>query len=210
MPKKVIQITQSKSKPSKRQVSAMIKKQLNKNLETKFNVHFVGTGANMTSAGTITALFTPVQGIADTNRIGDTVRLSSYAMNLAVHAQTSNTAPQTCRVILFQWDDVSLPTTGDVLEAGLGSTNSTMVYKHDNLESGRLRILEDKLVTISGSNDRKTVAFRFHGSKKLARKVQFTAGSTTGTNKIYIFYMSDQVSGYPLLYYDSVVNFKDA
>lgn len=199
-----------KQQVSKRQVSSMIKKQLNNAIELKRQIHYVAAGVSVTAASSMIDIFNPTTGLTDSSRVGDSVRLASYAMNFVLSADVANTAAQACRIIIFQWNDDTTPAQSDILESTLGSGNVTMVYKHDNLLNGKLHVLEDRLVTLSGTNDMKCKALRFTGSKALRKNVQFINGGTGGTNKVWLYYQSDQIANYPQLVYDTLINFRDA
>jgi hypothetical protein len=105
----------------------------------------------------------------------------------------------TFRVIIFQWHPNTVPISSSVLINGpTGIIDVYSHYSHDNRQE--YKILWDKLYHVVGNGISSTNPYapnmlhtwKLHISlKKATKQLQYTGGTTVGTNHIYILQISD-------------------
>jgi len=93
------------------------------------------------------------------------------------------------RVAVFRWLDDTTPTVSDIFR---GTTSAwylpLSIYNHD--QRGKFNILYDKTHVVS-NNGNELVSI--NKTLKLAKKqFRYTNGTTTGTNKLYVFVGADR------------------
>lgn len=160
--------------------------------------------------GTVYDLSAVPQGDTDLTRDGDQLYMGSMSfMYQWYQADDANT----CRTIIFQWFPATTPTAGDIITSGLGGSAPNYLYETD--KAWQYKILYDKTVTINRlvSTSPATAAYtrvikrRIRPSRK---KIQFTGGTTTGTNKIYLLVITDSgVTTHPHIEFISRLNYCD-
>lgn len=172
------------SKSTKKFVNFKIKTAIRKNIETKY--HDVTISEAVSTVASIGSLTDVSQGQTDTTRIGDklTIRgLSGRASMLG--ADASNLI----RIIIFQWHhtDSVAPVIADILSSS-GDPRSNFVHDTQN----QYTVLYDKLFTLTSAGDKLVRAWIFRPRLKYAKKtINYSAGSTVGSNKIYRLFLSD-------------------
>lgn len=194
---------------TKRQVKRLIKY----DQETKY---FGGilNGVNISSTGTVADFLNIPQNDTDSGRNGDRIRLEKrLEIYIAVNTVPANTNPgNRVRVILFQWKEQTTPTLANILLTGVsGGIDVSSMYSHDYRML--YRIILDKTFTLIGTGSTATSNILtdkaqatyvnrnyYKGMKNIATQVQYQAAGTTGNNKLWVIYLSDQTSNYPVLY----------
>lgn len=192
---------------------AIVKKELSRNLEQKY-IQIKHTLGALTATPVISHLTGTVQGTSDAGeRVGDKITLRSYAVNMYIRqASISTTDPFLVRVILFQWNNTSIPNFTDVISNFGTGDQPCHVYNHDSMEAGILNILDDRVALVSGDNDRKQAYLRFSGTRGFKRSVVYPTSSISGEKGgLFLMYYSNNTFGvFPDMAFDSVVNYTDA
>lgn len=209
MPKLASQKKPSKSlsKPQKKAVSKIVNKKLSERLEKKY--HLAQEGAeNVTDDGTIFGLSTVTQGDSDITRDGDSLYIRST--RIQGYIENAGGAPSHNRLILFQWHDDSTPTPSNLFPVGyLGSIYAPVSpYHHD--QRRKYTVLWDKKVRLDTTSN--TSAFFDSGYKMpKVKKIAYTAGTTIGSNKLWLLAVNDIGSAtYPKITFANRMTFNDA
>lgn len=179
------------SKKQKSQVKEMVKgvQQLK-----YFNV---SAGAQLIDwAGAVFSLSNPTQGNGDTQRNGDTIKCTSLQISYNIR-NPSVVAPgleQVVRVIIFRWLplDSTPPVLGDILNVTGTLVSLYSQYNDDRRE--QFEILYDRSHKVTseqlGASGIGSVVYQHY--IKCNKKIEFNAGTTNGTSKIYMLYVGDQ------------------
>jgi len=178
--------------------------------------------ASITTTYTVTgAPYDIAQGITDSQRVGDSI-LWCGKIDLTIEVVNglgaTADAYNNLRFILFQWHPATTPTAASLLLSGPSSTQDVYSnYNHDNRQM--YKVLLDKVFVTSGGGVSATVPWgagsvkyrRFHVStKKLTKHVQYTAGGSTATNRLYVMFASDSaLATHPTMLYSSKVFYRD-
>lgn len=190
---------------TRKEVAKIANKQIAKQAEKKY--HLATTTGAKDWAGACIDLTGIAQGDTDITRDGDELYLKSIRLkSLIQYADTYNA----CRTIIFQWYDDTTPTPGDVLSPTyVGGQQAPLApYKHDL--ASKFKILFDKTILVD--------TYRPHAildtgyiTGGFKRRVHFTAGGTTGVNKLYLLQISDSgVSTHPTMIAVARLNFTDS
>lgn len=169
-------------------------------------------GSAILAGGTIQGGFsTPIQGVADGQRIGDQIKVSKFIFKCdIIYGDPTNQL----RVILFRWYDdnaVTLPTLAAVLQNGAGFPINSGI-NHDSLKAGKLHIMHDRTYNLTNTGNTMAInrTITITGRKLGRKKIEFNNGVITGTNHVYALFISDSI-GVPnptinwysrLMYYD--------
>lgn len=209
---------------SKRQRTE-VSKIVHRNQELKYVVASLTATAITSTAGVVSTPFDVAQGDTDTTRDGDRLMWAGHIdLSLEVTNGQGSLGDVTnmIRVVLFQWVPISVPTAGDVFLAGpSGVADCFSHYNHDQRQ--QFKILFDRLFKTAGSSyfngtfESPTTAITSTGVKrfkvslaKANKQSQYAGGSTVGTNKIYMFYVSDSSAvTHPTLAYSTKIVFRD-
>lgn len=150
-------------------------------------------------------------GNTDSTRIGDTVSCTSIDFQVDV-AVASSTTVASFRLILFYWnrDDSgpSLPTIANLL---LQPSTTAVVYPIQGYVRDarkQFTIIKNKTWTMDVGGNGLNRIIRIKKSLR-NHQIQFTAGSASGTGKVYLALMSDASTGQPCNIV-SIINFTDA
>lgn len=152
----------------------------------------------------------------DLTRNGDKVTLKQLEFRANLYAGTATTS---ARVILFQWKEFgtsTLPNAGLVLSYATGGGYLNGYYNRDTLRAGTLRILADWRMDINtDAGNVNTTHLLYYKTKKMAKQVNFNAGSTDEVqNGIYMLTCSNVVAGTPAqsptMLWNSILDFTDA
>jgi len=211
---------------------AQVKRIINQDLELKFKLTgtIIGASNILTNIVDMSAI---AQGALDTERVGD--RLSwcgSITFKYDITKNTANLTPmEYIRVILFQWHPESgatagVPVAADVLlnDAITGAITYRSTYNHDRRQM--YKILYDRNITLNGRANSSTGVGQtfttdsttstciqrtaFIPMTKATKKVQFTAATTEGTNKVYLMVIGSEPAGTPALFaYNLKIFFRD-
>lgn len=211
----------------KRPLNDRQKQQVKRLIGGRQELKYFGTvinGQNMVSTGTIASITDIPQNDTDSGRDGDRVKLvKKMELYIAINSIPANTNPgNRCRVIIFQWKEQTTPTMAKILLTGVsGGIDVSSRYSHDNRML--YRIILDRTFTLIGTGSTATsniltskaqATYQSHNywrrMKNIATQVQFEAAGTTGNNKLWVAYLSDQASNYPVLYMGTKLFFTDS
>lgn len=181
----------------------IVKRTIHNMAETKFQVMYAVTST--TWSGAIASMTDIAQGDTDQTRDGDRIELSSLEYRWVC---TPANLTDVVRLIVFQWKGNSTPAVTDVIESTLTASQSAPLSEpsHDNRQL--YNILADDLLCGSSTNNTAVCGY----TRILAfpgRSVQFSAGGTTGTGKIYYLLIGSAAasSQFTMVY---KINYKDA
>lgn len=171
----------SYKKPVKANVQQMVAKSIQSTAELKW---FYRDFAYLASAGgsTVASLTDIAQGITNSTRSGDRLRLKNITFTaLFEEARTVLTAMNYIRIIIFQWYPMTTPAITDVLNSAYYIAPLRMDTR------SQYKVIYDQLKgTLGGTSlmmhqERKSITFSGDTAN-----IQFTPGTTTGTNKVYV------------------------
>lgn len=182
-----------------------VKRMIHSEQEIKYSIGNLDVNT-ITNAGFITgAPWNIAQGDTDQTRDGDTLKwIGKMHVRLGlVCADTTNVV----RIIIFQWhptsDNAPTPDVQDILAIGpSGSPDTLSHYNHD--ERQNFRVIFDKAYSLVGNGTAdtypgttSTVIYRRYkiSLRKARKRVQFTAGTTEGTNKFFFLAITDSAAG---------------
>jgi hypothetical protein len=148
--------------------------------------------ATVLSSGLIIDVTLIPQGIAVTNRIGDTCFLNKFLLNYSVSAENSD-INSSFRLIVFQWHpnlNLLAPVVTDVLQTI--SINSFYDWQYSN----QFTILYDAVHWMAGLATAPTASgnqgyFGEIDIRKARKRVEFAPGSSNGSELLYILVISD-------------------
>jgi len=180
-------------KITKHQVTQMIKSKISTELESKFVVTFLS--GSPTQATSVAFPITEVsQGLGDSNRTGDAITLVDLWFSLTfVVGDVTNFV----RMIIVQWAGpivaaTPLDTPDILLNAGSNANNIIAPYNQDNLDGHNLRIIYDKVISLSQQGPA-SVAISKLVRNRFTKSIQYTAGTNTGYHKMSIHFYSDSI-----------------
>jgi len=189
-------------------VKTYVKREISGSQEVKvFNDPGLSTTADISGsmAGLVTGI---VQGTAEDERIGDTIRVSALKMKGYIAlGDTQNRF----RLIVLQWHPDSAFETPSVSK--ILTTSTTYALGPNSLpnyfQRQKYKILYDKSVVLSA--DRPEAPFTCNVYKKRMRPVQFNVGATTGKNHLYYLIISDSSAAvHPSISFDYQLHYTDA
>lgn len=139
------------------------------------------------------------QGSGDSQRVGDSIKLQSLQLNLNFYANVLAAVATTYRLIIFKWnpnDGSTAPVIGQILNTGGVSDGYEPLYLPNRDFRAQYHILYDKTFNPIGNTNTlgqatSKSAFIRKIRIKLRNKIQFSAGGTTGTGKIYMLITAD-------------------
>lgn len=167
-------------------------------------------GVSNSNVPTIVSLTDIPLGQTDNSRIGNHVHLKSLAGWFHFIA---GDATNTMRCILFKWkenDTYNTPTAAQILANG--PTGAPDVFSSYNRDSpGNFTILKDWYMIGSTGTSSPFLIQKKQLSIKLTGKAQFWSDvGTTGTNKIYLMFISDSSAvTHPSVSYNTEVGYSD-
>jgi len=186
--------------------------------------YIAGNGQDIVvdSTGALTgAPFDVPQGDTDITRDGDRLQWAGKIdFRFSLQHPLGTSPPESIvRLILFQWHPNSTPVISSILLTGpTGASDVWSTHSHDNRQM--FRILFDRTFHLVGNaaaattpNTTLTQIFRrFRVSLKKARKyAQYTGGTLTGTNRIFLIYISDAATLLrPTFTYSTKTFFRDS
>lgn len=156
-----------------------------------------GTQLYFANVPTIHCLTEPPQGLTDSDRVGDRIRLvgvsirwrtvlDPFVVNPAT-AQFVNTVQH--RVLLVQW----FPTSNTIASNDIFDA-SPYYLSHMRWDNRQMfRVLYDKVYSQTQLNDSSGVSFKKYidFTKNKRREIQYQSGSSHGTNKVFLVFMSN-------------------
>lgn len=175
----------------KAQVTKLI---LNKE-QTKYFDNIMGP-TGVSTAGVTSSLFTVPQGVAENQRIGDSVRLLSCSFRIQLAAAD---ATNQFRIVMWSYKQntaLGAPTNLTPLEVGPSSgTLAEPVSQYNWLNRKLYKIHWDKTYStvLNSDNNVIQIADRFNLPPKL-QNVQFISGGSNAVNQLFITYFSDSAA----------------
>lgn len=162
-----------------------VKTQINKNLEYKYRTAYYNPGG-IPNNGTVTSLINISQGLLDTERVGDEIKLRTITFRYLVQiADSSNVL----RIIIFQLKQQN--TFAPSVASVLNGTSPTYLSQYNVDNRSNYQVLYDRTHITDYNAPVRIVTGRVN-MKYCKRKIQFIAGSpTNGTNMIYALAISD-------------------
>jgi len=174
-------------------LKSIVETTVRRNLEVKY--HRTDNSTTIpTGAPTIVALSDVVQGTTDITRIGDSITLQSLEGRYYFSARSNagNTinyvSPSYTRCMIVQW----FPSTSTVVGTDILQTSYVLDFPtHDTRQ--QFRVLYDKMfhVTAGTSDQARMGSFRVSFNKSRSKKIQYVGGGTTGSNKIFALFWSN-------------------
>lgn len=187
---------------------SFVRKEIHKDDETKY-FEFATTGQTVGYTGVTVDCMAIPQGVGDLNRVGDKIRLRGIKFNFII----SNTINSNLRVMLVQCKQntqLVTPAVNQLLvPTTLGTINAPIAQRLHDYQN-LFNVIYDKVYTVCPVTNpmihqRKTINIKY------ARKeVSFYSGGTTGSNKIYLMLVSDQVATFPTIQYQLRFYYDDA
>jgi hypothetical protein len=151
------------------------------------------SGSPLTT-GTVTDVFPPAQSLALNGRTGDVVYLKDIYLLYVCSAANADTF-STMRVILFQWkvnSALAVPNAGNILQSA--ATSGIVSFLDWNF-ADQFTILYDRIHSFAGLATAPTSSTNQNSSikvqKNFQKRVNFTLGATSGSEKIYLLTISD-------------------
>jgi len=193
-----------------RTITKIVKRQINKNLETKYHVTEVSGAVTGTSAN-IFLLPSPGTGTTDQTRESDQIYLRSlyYEYDFIFEDSTN-----LVRFIIFQWmQDSSLnaPVSASILEAAVTSTVRAP-YSMNN--SQNFRILYDRTHTLADNGSNALIMRKGYLKKIPLRKIVYTNTNANAANikkgQLYGLIVSDSALSGPSFSAAFKLNYTDA
>lgn len=167
------------------------------------------------AAGQIFQISDIAQGDTDQTRDGDRLMLKKFFVRGVV--QYSD-ATNLFRLIFFQWKPATTPTIASVLLNGpSGNPDVWSSYTHDLRQ--QVNILWDKTWHLEGNASASTSPltttsqrmFKVTIARRFAKQLQYTGGTTTGTNQIWYLALSDSSAvGHPTMTMSVKFHFTDS
>lgn len=182
-------------------VATIARKQISRTSEWKH--HTLALQICPSDAGVIQDLSAVPQGDTDTSRDGDTIFATSVQIRGLVNVADSHNQ---YRVIIFQWTPSTTPVIADILNLSTGHHTRSM-YETD--KANEYKILYDRVfLMVSSSGD---AVKQFNTKIRLSRrKIQFIAGGTSGTRKVYMLVVSDSAAAtHPCINCVAKLNYRD-
>lgn len=186
----------------KKQVKRIVRFQ-----QEKKNFPFYIINGSASTAGTITKLTIIPQGDSGTTRDGNNVNITRIQFR---YSFAYGDATNVCRIIIFQWknDDTNdFPTVAKLIQDPVNNSwLGSQIFANPDA-----RILYDRLHFVSGNGFAVTGSRAVIKSKKYAKKLKYNAGVNTGSNQLYVLYLSDSsTSTHPTFNMWGVVSYTDS
>lgn len=134
----------------------------------------------------ISGITYPAQGTNRNQRVGDSIRIKK----LQVKGQFYGAVTHLARMIIFIWKPISTPTGSEILDSSYAGTFRAPFSPFNFENRSNFKILLDKTHTISESG-RQQEYFNYDINMNTVTK--FNTGSSTGTNKLYFFWVADGI-----------------
>lgn len=194
------------SKNVRRYVGSTVRRVMSAEQEHKYYLAF--NTVTPSTVGTTYSLSDIPQGTSDVQRVGDKVSLGSLRLNYTLKRNTSSIQDTTSvRIFIFQWadsDSGGAPAAIELYQAPLYPMTTTL--RHDPLRAKTLQVLYDKVITIDADDPSSVNGIVL---KMRKRTLQYDTGGPTGTNKVFMNVICDDVYG-PSMEYFAKLNFTDS
>jgi len=151
--------------------------------DTKWYVKSVSSnfGVSTTTYGDFTDI---PQGSTSVTRVGDRLRLKNLSFHFQIYESAAVYTASVVRLIIFQWHPSSASSPLDTQILAFSSWNSPL--RMDT--RSQYKVLYDKTEYAISTTAKNYHLFSGTINFKDPLDVQFEAGTTTGTNKIYVIY----------------------
>lgn len=173
------------------------------NRESEWKHHTLNHSVSVSTTPNVQDLCSVAQGDGDTYRDGDTLQASSinYRINMSPGDSTNF-----LRLIFVQYFPNTTPAATDILTISVGYETLAM-YNTD--QADQFKILSDRTYTMTdvGYNKARSISGKIQVSKK---KMQYMAGTTNGSNHVYLIALSDSSAvAHPSYGCVTKLNFRD-
>lgn len=195
------------SKNVKRYVNSHISRAISTRQEHKY-LSVSNSSVSMPAASYVTSISDISTGTTDSQRVGDAVRLGTLRINFSI-LKNSSASSTLARVVIFQWADSDQPgaPTGSDIFTNYGTYPAVTTLRHDPLRSKTLRVMADKVYVL---DDTDPLVYQSLVLKPASKKLQYDSGGPSGTNKIFMCLLSDQITYGPAMTYMTKLNFTDS
>jgi len=204
-------------------VKKYVRRAVNSNIETKYKISTVDNlvARPNYNQDTVTNIQWPSQGTTDISRIGDKIRVINIKLWFE-WSQAVNNDITRLRLIIVQGKDTYWTATDAILDVNYNNEESIIhaPYQHDLRST--YNVLWDKVYTINGTEISRAITdpspkyYQVVNFRPKSKVIKFVSGSSTQVvNNIYVMWVSDKgivalSSQGPLIYWNSIVTFKDA
>lgn len=208
MPRKYLRRKPKRQYKKKRSITSVVNKILAKKAETKYFNYVEGITTDYN--GAVRRITNIAQGLADYNRVGDQLTMSSITLRIALTNESD--VYNNCRLIIFRWNDddsTAAPVPGTLL-TDVGYTSAPISpWVFDNMRSGKFKVLYDKLFDVNAELST-AVRFPLKVHLKVKNNIKFVGGSANGIGHIYYLIVSDSsTSTHPIFNVAAQMFFKD-
>lgn len=172
--------------------------------DSEIKYHNTQYDGGIDNAGIIYDLSAVAQGDTDITRDGD--RLMPTTMDLAF-LLNGETHSGVSRLIVFRWFNNDTPTPSLILNTTGTSYSTVSPYYHDYKD--KFNILLDKSLVVS-NNGKEIAQYKKRLYLAKTKQIQYVAGSTTGTNKLFALVIGDGIlAGTPDSYLYTHMRYRD-
>jgi len=166
--------------------------------------------ANVTSAGTVSDLFAPSQGVASNQRVSDSVRIRGMRIRIKAYCLNAN-VQSTIRFVCFLWrvdSTLLVPGVTQVLNVpALAADTVVAAINSNTVSANEIVVLFDVLGGVSNGGPG---VWHFDWVKKFDSNVEFEPAAITGLGKPFILAISDAAVNVPVVSIGGAVYFDDA
>lgn len=186
-----------------------VKKALHTLVETKY-FDTTSTGTSIDYSGTLVNLTLIPQGSTDVTRVADKATLRAVRLNFAFGV---GDAFNEFRIIIFQWypnTTLLSPIVADILAYTGSNLACQSPYVHDY--QNQHAVLLDRRFQLVNGTEAAVMVRKYKLPMKYCRKtINFTAGTTGGSNHLYALFISDSAAAtHPNVQYITRVYFDDS
>ncbi len=205
-------ITAGRSRLVRADVFRIAKSAARSTSEKKF--HDVVTTGTIQDIPVGVALTDVPQGSTDLTRVGDSLTVKSLQIRIStLRADSTNIG----RLVIIQWLPTieGIPPVAELFQLATGGVTAPLTqFNHDHRRDYRV-LWDSKPYNLDGVQQEQrlhTVYLPLYKMKKVVKKIQYVAGSTTrGAGKLFIFGISDSTAvTHPPFNFRSRVNFTDS
>lgn len=187
---------------------AAFRSALNKVIEWK---RLAGTVSNLatTNTGILSDLCVIAQGQQIDERIGNELNMSSVRIRGHLYGNAAASIPAFVRIVAFQWVPIIAPAVSDILRI-TAALETEAFWNRDTADMYKIRWNRTFKLSANTASGNFAIAF----DKKIVipypdRTVKYNVGSTNGTGKMYLLYITNAVTNTPTISFESVTNYSD-
>jgi hypothetical protein len=177
--------------------------------ETKYSSVIIPS-SSITTTGSPFDLTVMTQGVNDTQRVGDTIRMRKFNYSLIMTPSVSTVQYLQMRILIGQWTGALVsgtpPTLANVLYDNTSPGNLTSVWNQDSIDGANLKVLVDRFIIMNAPYEGQ--AWIRGNVENFKQQIQFTAGTTNGYGKLFMWVISNvststpSISGYCTSFFD--------